>query len=388
MFACIEGYYNRQRYHSALGRVTPNRQSVEPLNQLATKSQEVQEFAVRSRTVSIVIPTRNKCRSLMRTLASLERIDLTKAEFEVVVVDDASNDGTDSWLADYRPGFQLRRLRNDPQVGPASARNRGSRLANGEILLFLDDDMVCDAKLAEAHMAHHESGEGVAVVGRSLYHPELKRSALTHYFDAQHLRHGSPLCPPPRFASNNLSLSRSLFERAGQFDKSLSCVGLEDVELGIRLMQIPGCVLRYEPRAFAYHYHDQSLRDYTRKVETAGAKNLAILASKWPAELDKGALGWLVAKPSDGWPKIAVQTLLSVPGVNHLLLPLAETAPGTFLNRILVKYLLASSMLRGHQRSLAEPSAPAKESFIPGHVDGVEGNAKLIGNTELFEDLS
>jgi glycosyltransferase involved in cell wall biosynthesis len=337
---------------------------------------------MRSRTVSIVIPTHNKCRSLIRTLASLERIDQAEAEFEVIVVDDASNDDTDSWLASYRPGFPLQRLRNAPKDGPASARNRGSRRASGEILLFLDDDMECDARLAEAHMAHHGSGEDVAVVGRALYHPDLKRSALTRYFDTQHMRHASTLCPPARFASNNLSLSRSLFERAGLFDESLICVGLEDVELGIRLTKIPGRVLRYEPRACAYHFHDQSLRDYTRKAEAAGAKNLVVLASKWPAELDKGALGWLVSRPTDGWVKIAVRALLSLPGVEHVLLPLAETAPGTLLNRILVKYLLASSMLRGYRRSLAEPSAPAQEPPVAGPINEVRGE------TESFEDLS
>jgi hypothetical protein len=141
-------------------------------------------------------------------------------------------------------------------------------------------------------------------------------------------------------------------------------------------------VLRYEPRACAYHFHDQSLRDYTRKAEAAGAKNLVVLASKWPAELDKGALGWLVSRPTDGWVKIAVRALLSLPGVEHVLLPPAETAPGTLLNRILVKYLLASSMLRGYRRSLAEPSAPAQEPPVAGPINEVRGE------TESFEDLS
>jgi len=308
---------------------------------------------MRSRTLSIVIPTRKKCRSLMRTLASLERIDPADAEFEVIVVDDASNDETDRWLGSYRPGFPLQRLRNVRQHGPASARNRGSRRASGEILLFLDDDMECDPELVEAHMTYHRCGEDVAVVGRTLYHPELRRSALTRYFDAQNLRQASSLCPPARFASNNLSLSRSLFERVGLFDEAFTCVGLEDVELGMRLARIPGCVLRYEQRACAYHYHDQSLRDYMRKVEAAGTRNLGVLASKCRAEVGTGALSWLVSGPRDGWVKTAARALLSIPGIARVLIPLAEVTPGDMLNRLLVKYLLASSMLRGYRRSRA-----------------------------------
>lgn len=303
------------------------------------------------KTISIVIPTQNKWRSLARTLASLERIDPAGGRFNVIVVDDASTDETEGWLARYRPVFPIQRVRTTRKHGPASARNRGSRLADGDILLFLDDDMECDPGLVEAHMAHHRSADDVAVVGRVLYHPELRRSALTRYFDAQHKGHASPLCPPARFASNNLSLSRALFERVGLFDESFTCVGLEDVELGMRLARIPGCTLRYERQAFAYHYHDQSLRDYVRKVDDAGAKNLPILAVKYPAELGTGALGWLVDGSTDSGTRMVVRALLSLPGIARMLIPLAEIAPEGIANRVLVKYLLASSMLRGYRRS-------------------------------------
>jgi glycosyltransferase involved in cell wall biosynthesis len=305
------------------------------------------------KTISIVIPTQNKCHSLVRTLASLERIDPAGSRFDVIVVDDASTDETESWLARYRPVFPIRCVRNLRKQGPASARNRGSRLANGEILLFLDDDMDCEPGLVEAHMAHHQSAEDVAVVGRVFYHPDLRRSALTRYFDAQHRGHASPLCSPARFASNNLSLSRALFERVGHFDESFTCVGLEDVELGMRLAGIPGCMLRYEKRALAYHYHDQSLRDYVRKVDDAGAKNLPILAVKYPEELGTGALGWLVDGSTDSRTRMVVRALLSLPGLAHVLIPLAEIAPEGIANRVVVKYLLASSMLRGYRRSRA-----------------------------------
>lgn len=305
------------------------------------------------KTISIVIPTQNKCRSLARTLASLERIDAAGGRFDVIVVDDASTDETEGWLARYRPQFPIRRVRNACKAGPARARNRGSALAEGDIVLFLDDDMECEPGLVDAHMAHHGSGEDVAVVGRVLYHSDLRRSALTRYFDAQHRGHASALCPPARFASNNLSLSRALFDRVGLFDDSFSCVGLEDVELGLRLARVPGCRLRYEKQALAYHYHDQSLRDYVRKVDEAGAKNLPILASKYPAELGTGALGWLVAGPTDSATRMAVRALLSVPGLARVLIPLAELAPEGRANRLVVKYLLASSMLRGYRRSRA-----------------------------------
>lgn len=305
---------------------------------------------MQSITVSIVIPTHNKCRSLMRTLASLERIRPAGTEFEVIVVDDASDDGTGLRLGSYRPSFPFKLILNDRNHGPAWARNRGAIQACGEILLFLDDDMECSADLLEAHMGHHRSRHDVAVVGRVLYHPEIRRSALTRYFDAQHMRHASPLCPPARLSTNNLSLPRSLFERVGRFDETFTCVGLEDVELGLRLGRVPKCSVRYEPRAWAWHYHEQSLRDYMQKAEDAGRQNLPILVSNYHAELASGALGWLVG-PAGSTAKTAVRAVLSIPGVAPVLVPLTEMAPGDRLNRIMVKYLLASSMLRGYGRA-------------------------------------
>jgi hypothetical protein len=168
-----------------------------------------------------------------------------------------------------------------------------------------------------------------------------------------------------------------LFERVGHFDESFTCVGLEDVELGMRLARTPGCVLRYEPLACARHYHDQSLRDYMRKVEAAGARNLGILASRYSAELGTGALGWLVSGPADGWAKMAVRALLSLPYIVHVMIPLAEIAPGHLLNRVLVKYLLASSMLRGYRRSLADRQIPAGDGTVsyPARWQGNDGMA-------------
>ena len=172
-----------------------------------------------SRRLSVVVPTHNKRRSLMKTLASLEQCDRAGRDIEVIVVDDASKDGTGTHLDGLQIGLPCKRLRNEQGLGPAASRNLGARQSAGELLLFLDDDMVCEPGLIRAHLVHHAFCADVAVVGRALYHPDLKRTALTRFFDAQHLRHSSPTCPPLRFSSNNVSLSRSLFERVGGFEQ-------------------------------------------------------------------------------------------------------------------------------------------------------------------------
>lgn len=90
--------------------------------------------------VSCVIPTFNRCDSLIAAIESVA--SQTKLVDEIIVVDDGSSDGTDSVLENFRrhrPNVVLRVLRQANR-GPAAARNAGINLARGDYIAFLDDD--------------------------------------------------------------------------------------------------------------------------------------------------------------------------------------------------------------------------------------------------------
>src|SRR4030095_14404386 len=85
--------------------------------------------------VSVVVPTRNRSALLSRTLRSALRQE--RGDFEVIVVDEASNDDTPALLSaldDHR----VRVLRHEIPRGLSSARNHGAEDARGEWLAFLD----------------------------------------------------------------------------------------------------------------------------------------------------------------------------------------------------------------------------------------------------------
>src|SRR5882724_11393662 len=90
--------------------------------------------------LSVVVPTYNRRDRLARVLAALERQNTPASQFEVVVVDDGSTDGTSDWLASFKCSYALQRVQLT-NGGPARARNVGVERAAGEIVLFIDDDV-------------------------------------------------------------------------------------------------------------------------------------------------------------------------------------------------------------------------------------------------------
>src|SRR5437899_2783285 len=86
--------------------------------------------------VSVVIPTYNRSRLLGRAIQSV--LDQGWPELEVMVIDDASSDGTPDLMRSSFP--QVRYVRQDSNRGVCAARNRGLREASRPWVLFLDDD--------------------------------------------------------------------------------------------------------------------------------------------------------------------------------------------------------------------------------------------------------
>src|SRR6185503_19644585 len=104
--------------------------------------------------VSVVIPTYNRKAQLVECLAALERQTVLPQEFEVVIVDDGSTDGTEAALRERTFPFQLQYHRQSNQ-GPGTARNFGIAVAQGELVLFIGDDIFADPRLLEAHLVAH-----------------------------------------------------------------------------------------------------------------------------------------------------------------------------------------------------------------------------------------
>ncbi len=204
--------------------------------------------------VSVVIPTYNRRPILEKCLDALERQHIAGPldQYEVVVVDDGSTDGTPAWLRGEADRFPHVRLVEQQHGGPAEGRNRGVDHANGDVIVFIDSDLVVtDLFLACHAKALHRSWEqrgdrlcftyGAVVNTANFDNPTSERHKLRDLSWAY-------------FATGNVAIDREVLERSGLFDCSFRLYGWEDLELGERLRRM-GVGLIKCPEAVGYHWH-------------------------------------------------------------------------------------------------------------------------------------
>lgn len=272
-------------------------------------------------SASVVIPSYGRPELLARALAALAAQDLPRERFEVVVVDDGGSPPAAPALRPFADRLRLKILRK-PNGGLPSARNAGAKIAEGDVLVFLDDDIEAAPEFLQAHLAPHESGERLVVLGALPYPPDLERTAFLAYLErVKHydlfLRYPDGDIPMPPLNGNS-SIRRSEFVAAGGYDEAFAAYGGEDTEMGHRLKS-RGLRFVYAPRAVGYHRHLKGFRDMRRDMVSSGRALVAIVR-RYPELRERVNLD-LVAGPFGRFTvskvvrRLAFRLLDSVPGV-------------------------------------------------------------------------
>ncbi len=228
--------------------------------------------------ISALVCTHNRREYLIELLAALGSQSLSPKEFEVVIVDDASTDGTWDLLRAEVQNSKLcvAAVRHGRNCGPAAARNQAARQARSPILAFTDDDCLpTPAWLPSILPAFRE---GIDVV-QGQVRP-----------DPRHERPPSPwdhtiwvLKPSPFFETCNAAYRRTAFERVGGFDERDDLLTPEfgrgfgeDADLAWRVLEGGGSPA-FAKDALVYHrYVPRSFRRWLRgRRHTAGFPALA-----------------------------------------------------------------------------------------------------------------
>lgn len=181
--------------------------------------------------MSVIVPVRDGGRAFQECLDALA--GSTRLPDEVVVVDDASTDGSAQTASDH--GARVIRETAGP-VGPARCRNLGARMATGDVLVFVDADVRVHASalgLIEGYLTTNP--EIVGVFGSYDDDPP-HRDLVSRYKNlSHHFVHQSARRDAVTFWSALGAIRRDVFVAMGGFDERYRRPSIEDIELGSRL---------------------------------------------------------------------------------------------------------------------------------------------------------
>lgn len=248
-----------------------------------TRSRDTTDVAGASRPpsdtplVSVVVPTYNRRKQLHRTLLGLADQQLSGHRFETIVISDGSTDDTWEYLHGGATPLPVVALEQQ-NAGPAAARNRGVQAARGELIVFVDDDIIPVPGLIAAHVAAHESlGDDVVSIGPMLTPLDVELSPWVSWeqrmLEKQYdqVRSGVFKVSARQFYTANAAVRRHHLIAAGGFDESFRRA--EDVELAYRLSE-RGLEFTFVEDAVGYHYAERSYESWRTNAYLYGRNDV------------------------------------------------------------------------------------------------------------------
>lgn len=282
------------QYQAAwLGELTEGKQMSESKNIPRFSLQEspsISEAVKVSFDCSIIIPVFNKLELTRQCLTHLAKVT-HGCSYEVIVVDNASTDGTGPFLSSLEGDIHF--VTNDSNLGFAKACNQGARVAKGKYLVFLNNDTIPQEGWLSALVDEVEQHPDVAIVGSKLLYPNdtiqhagvvFSKKWLMPYLIFRN-------CPSDYPAFNMrqefqavtaacLLIRKEDFESVSGFDESFMN-GFEDVDLCLKIRE-SGRKVIYQPKSVLYHLEAQTSG---RKDPEAERRNGRLFLDRWSEKI-------------------------------------------------------------------------------------------------------
>lgn len=318
--------------------------------------------------VSVIIPTYNRKESVLRTLTSLSQQTLPTDQYEVLVVDDGSSDGTFS-IAEQGFPFAMHYVRQENQ-GATIARNQGVLKSRGEILVFIDDDVTISPQTLESLAEVCSQRDKVLVMGTLL----LRSNNLSVFTKIMVTSHDSPsvdnedkFVPFTECNTELLSVKRSDFLDIGMLQDPTDGRGWpnwDDVDFGYRA-HLKGFRLLQSYKAIGEHW-DYSISDWgaaCRRWQRA-SKSAVLLFNTHPGLQphipmlhDKTPIAWKQDSPVLIVRKLArhvASSKLILGSMGKSARILERYYPSPEVLRPLYRWLNGGYMFRGYREGLRE----------------------------------
>lgn len=218
--------------------------------------------------VSIIIPTYNRKESIRKTLNSLFNQTYPRDNYEIIVCDDGSTDGTEETVNDLiKESPCVLRYFRQKNSGPAAARNIGLSKAVGGIIGFTDDDCVVSEKWIEYAVPYFNCKEVGGVMGSTLPEKQYTENILKSKHTAQITEDEGtyPTC--------NIFYKKNVLEEVHGFDTAFDKAIYEDTDLALRVKE-KNYKIMFDKNILVYHnitynsmiQHLKSLNKYESTV--------------------------------------------------------------------------------------------------------------------------
>jgi GT2 family glycosyltransferase len=315
----------------------------------------------RVQTVSFIIPLFNHLAHTQAMLASLRATIPAGLAHEIILIDDDSTDGTQAWLEGLSDP-RLHVLLNPSNLGYAKTNNAGARMAKGEVLGFLNNDLLLEPGWLEPMLALLESPTlNAACVGNvqhrvadaALDHAGVRLTCLGQFEHIQALAEAGPgYAPVLAVTGACMLIRRADFEQVGGFDEAF-VNGCEDVDLCYRLRAARKSV--YVANTSRIRHHVSLSRG---RESLQNERNSRHLFGKWRAQI-KNEL-------SAQW---------------AALLQAGPEAYQPYIHGTLSPAFLATPQLAG--RTIAEAMLQRQEQRWARELDGADPNANLAARQSM-----
>jgi glycosyltransferase involved in cell wall biosynthesis len=236
-----------------------------------------------TKKISVVIGTYNLMHKLSLVLESFNYQTFPFEDFEVIIVDSNSNDGTKDFVSNFQSLYTLKFI-SKTNKGKASARNLGIQEATSQLIIITDADMIADSNfLAEHYYIQKKYNFSVLVEGKTWVLKEEKLP-VTQYLRRPYITHkvkneqklGFYYC-----LTGNLSFPKRFYLKYGGFDEKFKNYGWEDIAFGYQLINKNNEKLLYCDKAINYHFHVWSDFEEMKRKENMG-KSVKLLLNKHP----------------------------------------------------------------------------------------------------------
>jgi GT2 family glycosyltransferase len=217
---------------------------------------------------SVIIPSYNPTLKLAETLEKLVPQAILIYELIIIIDSDNYGDFAKSLAHKYSPAFKIK-IYPQPNSGRAKSRNKGAEICSGDIIIFLDDDMLAEKDLIEKHIQYHLKNPGIILSGNGYRNPECAKYDFGKYlinvekiWKKESSDVGETTFQKFNFTACNLSLPKKIFQQLGGFDTHFS--DAEDFDFAVRAIK-SGIRIIYDRTLLAWHNDWPEIDTYIKR---------------------------------------------------------------------------------------------------------------------------